>query len=313
MNDAPDKIVRELRENPDAYREAGAKEGEVWGKTFSSPEFKRIAAEDQEAARTLQPMRGLALPGLARQRGLTFESGLSLACGNGRAERDLVQQKICARFHGIDISERAIAEAEAQAGDLPLTYEVADLNHVRLAVASYDLVVTTNCLHHVLELEHLAEEIWHSLRPGGYLWVHDYIGETQFQYSDERLVLLNRILAILPERYRIHHLRNRRVIDTITRPQPGKLVSPFEAIRSAEIVAVFSQWFDIDYRHEQNALMHLLCPPGLRSNYLETEDGPAIFELLMLLDATLVEHGILTPHTGMYLMRRKAGLSRSAT
>ena len=40
--------------------------------------------------------------------------------------------------------------------------------------------------------------------------------------------------------------------------------------------------------------------------YTETEDGPVIFELLMLIEGLLIEHGILLPHTGQYLMRRKA-------
>jgi hypothetical protein len=44
----------------------------------------------------------------------------------------------------------------------------------------------------------------------------------------------------------------------------------------------------------------------MRANYTETEDGPAIFELLMLIESLLVEHGVLSPHTGQYLMRRKA-------
>lgn len=45
----------------------------------------------------------------------------------------------------------------------------------------------------------------------------------------------------------------------------------------------------------------------MRANYTETEDGPIVFELLMLIEGLLVEHDILAPHTGQYLMRRKAG------
>jgi hypothetical protein len=52
--------------------------------------------------------------------------------------------------------------------------------------------------------------------------------------------------------------------------------------------------------------MGRLCPRGMRANYTETEDGPVIFELLMLIEGLLVEHGVLSPHTGQYLMRRKA-------
>ena len=169
----PSSIIREFREKPDSYREASAKEGEVWGETFSNAQKKIIFDEDRQAADRLRPTRGLGLRAILRARNLTFESGLSLACGAGRAEREFLKQGICKRFHGIDISDRAIEEARQLAGDLPLTYEVADLNRVVLAENSYDFVTTSSCLHHVLELEHLAGEIWRSLTPGGYLWIHD--------------------------------------------------------------------------------------------------------------------------------------------
>jgi len=68
---------------------------------------------------------------------------------------------------------------------------------------------------------------------------------------------------------------------------------------------VFARWFDIEFRNEQNSFMALICGTGMRANYTETEDGPALFELLMAFDALLIENGVLSPHTGLYLMRRR--------
>jgi SAM-dependent methyltransferase len=305
-----EQIVEALRSNPEAYQAAAKVEGEVWGRVFSDADAKTVWEEDRIAAMRLRPGRGVSLARIFRERHLTFRSGLSLACGSGRAEREFLRLGICERFHGIDISQDVIAEARENGRGLDLTYEAADLNRVSLEPAAYDLVITQNCLHHVLELEHLAGEIWRSLKPGGYLWIHDYIGESQFQFSDLRLEIANRILEIVPERYRRDRLRN-RVLSTIGRPKPGALASPFEAIRSAEIVPVFSRWFDIDYRHEESAFMGRVCPRGMRANYTETEDGPALFELMMLIESLLVEHRILAPHTGQYLMRRKPDLLRT--
>ena len=223
----------------------------------------------------------------------------------GRAERELLKLGICERFHGVDSSPEAIAEARQNTQGLDLTYEAADLNRLVLEPGAYDLVLTQNCLHSVLELERLAEQIWRALKPGGCLWIHDYIGERQFQFDDRRLDIANRILAVLPERYRRDRVRN-RVLRTIARPQPDVLAASLEAVRSADIVPVFSRWFDIEYRHEESAFMGRVCPRGTRANYTETEDGPVIFELLMLIEGLLVENGILAPHTGRYLMRRKA-------
>jgi len=300
-----DQIVHALRSSAEAYEEAARNEGEVWGRVFADAGAKAVWEEDRVAALQLRPGRGLSLARVFRERNLTFRSGLSLACGSGRAEREFLRLGICERFHGIDISVEAIAEARASGRGLNLTYKTADLNQVVLEPGAYDLVITQNCLHHVLELEHLAEQIWRSLRSAGHLWIHDYIGESQFQFSDRRLDIANRILAILPERYRRDRLRD-RVLSKITRPQAGALASPFEAIRSAEIMSVFTRYFDIEYRHEEGAFMGRICPRGMRANYTETQDGPALFELLMLTESLLVEHGVLSPHTGQYLMRRKS-------
>ena len=288
------------------YENAGKRGADVWSRVSFEADTKASAwEEDRIAALKLRPGRGPGLARVFRERNLHFQSGLSLACGNGRAEREFIRLGICERFHGIDVSSDAIEEARQNARGLDLTYETADLNRLVLQLGAYDLVLTQNCLHHVLELEHLAEQIWHSLKPDGCLWIHDYIGESQFQFSEQRLEIANRILAILPERYRRDRVRD-RVLRTIARPNPGALASSIEAVRSAEIVPVFGRWFDIDYRHEEGAFMGRLCPRGMRANYTETEDGPVIFELLMLIEGLLVEHGVLSPHTGQYLMRRKA-------
>jgi len=82
----PSSIIREFRERPESYRQASEKEGEVWGETFSNAQKKILFDEDRQAADRLRPTRGLGLKAVLRERNLTFESGLSLACGAGRAE-----------------------------------------------------------------------------------------------------------------------------------------------------------------------------------------------------------------------------------
>ncbi len=91
----------------------------------------------------------------------------------------------------------------------------------------------------------------------------------------------------------------------IKTPQPGCLASPFEKIRSEEIVTVFEQWFTIEWRKEFTALLHLVAPSGTRVAYTENEDTKALFEVLLLLDQLCIEEGILKPTGGQYLMRPK--------
>jgi SAM-dependent methyltransferase len=302
----PREHIEGLRSDRTAYLEAAVLEGLAWGRMFSDDRMKALREEDQAAGRQLRAYRFVkALPAIVQSRKLRFERGLSLACGTGRLERQLISLGVCDGFQGLDVSEGAIAAARtaAEAEQLEITYGVGDLNHVELEKEGFDLVVTQNCLHHVVELEHLAEQIWRCLKPGGMLWIHDFVGESQFQWSDARLDVANRIWASLPERYR-RNRRDGRAQAKLERPTVGNLASPFEAIRSAEILAVFQQRFEIEFRAESDAVLFLVFPFATRANYLETEDGPLVFELLMMIDRLLTEYKILPPLSGQYLLKK---------
>jgi SAM-dependent methyltransferase len=299
------EIVRQAMADRSIYDAMAARENEVWGKILPDRESSESAITDMQAGAQLRVNRHLSsLSTLARERKLKFEHGLTLGCGAGRRERELVQNGICQSFHGIDISENAIATARkiAREQNLPLTYEVADLNFVKLPEKKFDLVVAQTCLHHILFLERVAEQVWRSLRSTGYLWIHDFIGETQGQYDSKRLTIMNQLLAALPEKFRKNKIPGRLVTE-IKRPEPGHLGSPFESIRSSEILPVFQQWFSIEWKLEVSAFLHLVAPPGTRAAYLENEDTKALFEVLMLLDDLCIKEKIVQPTGGQYLMR----------
>ena len=299
------EIIRRAMSERSVYDAMAARENQVWGKILPDLERSQTRAEDAEASLHLDVSRHFSsLLRVAQERNLKFENGLTLGCGAGRCERDLVSRGVCRSFHGIDISEEAIAAAReiAKEQNLPLTYEVADLNFVELPEKRFDLVVAQTCLHHVLFLECVAEQAWHSLKSNGYLWIHDYVGETQQQYDPKRLSTMNQVLAVLPEKFRKNKI-NGRLVTEIKRPEPGHLGSPFESIRSGEIVPVFQRWFTIEWKLEFDAFLRLVVPQGTRSAYLENEDTKALFEILMLLDHLCIEEKIVPPAGGQYLMR----------
>jgi SAM-dependent methyltransferase len=302
------EIIKRAMSDRGVYDAMAARENEVWGKILPDLERSEARIEDSEASAKLGVARYTSsLLRVARERNLKFENGLTLGCGAGRCERELVGRGVCRSFHGIDISGKAIATAReiAKEKDLPLTYEVADLNFLNLPEKTFDLVVAQTSLHHVLFLERVAEQVWRSLKSDGYLWIHDFIGETQGQYDPKRLSTMNRILAILPEKFRKNKI-NGQLIAEIERPEPGHLGSPFESIRSGEIVPVFQRWFTIEWKLEFNAFLHRVAPPGTRAAYLENEDTKALFEILMLLDRLCIEEKIVQPTGGQYLMRPRA-------
>jgi SAM-dependent methyltransferase len=299
------EIIKRAMADRTVYDAMAMRESEVWGKILPGMENSEVAIEDRNASWSLRIARYQStLLRIAKERGLKFEHGLTLGCGAGRFERLLVHRGVCRTFHGIDVSEKAVATAReiAKNENLPLTYEVADLNFVELPEKRFDLVVAQTSLHHVLFLERVAEQVWRALKSDGYLWIHDFIGETQGQHDPKRLSMMNRILAILPEKFRKNKI-NGRLITEIKRPKPGHLASPFESIRSGEIIPVFQRWFTVEAKTDYDAFLRLVVPPGTRAAYLENEDTRALFEVLMLLDHLCIEEKIVAPTSGQYLMR----------
>jgi 2-polyprenyl-3-methyl-5-hydroxy-6-metoxy-1,4-benzoquinol methylase len=302
------EIIERAMADRKAYEAMASREGEFWGRVLPALEHSEARAQDVAAAAELRLARQSgSLRHLAKEKGLKFEKGLTLGCGAGRLERSLLNDGICRSFHGIDISEQAIAEARetAKREGLPLTYEVADLNFVELPKKTFDLVVAQTSLHHVLFLERVAEQVHGCLKDDGYLWIHDFIGETQGQYDPKRLSLINRLLAILPEKFRTNRITG-KTKQKVTAAEPGRLSSPFEKIRSGEIVTVFESWFTIEWGREFGAFLHWVVPLGTRVAFTENADTKALFELLMLLDQLCIEEGIVRPTGGQYLMRPRS-------
>ncbi len=303
----PSEIIRELLNDSDLYQEKAARESEVWGRIFSNEKQIEFRKTDRAAAKTLRVGRDkMSLIPTLRRQGLQPVSGLSLACGSGRAERNFIAQGICQRFHGVDVAEKALEEArkEAASASLDITYEQGDLNSIQLKPASFDLVLAQNCLHHVLQLEHLADQIHRSLTPQGALWIDDYVGETQFQYSEKRIETANAVLALLPEKFRTNRATG-KIVDQVKRPVPGRLISPFEAIRSAEIMPVFLERFEVLERRQSGGIMRLVTPLGAKTEYAQSEDTRALFALLQYLDETLVKEGVIEPSGTQCLLRPK--------
>lgn len=224
---------------------------------------------------------------------------LSIACGSGGLELFAAQQGLCATIEGVDIAPRAIelAQQQAAAQGIPQAqFRVQDLERTRLPHQHYDVILCGMGLHHIRRLEFFYEEARTALRPGGWLLLNEFVGASQWQWSDTQLVLANRLLNALPERYRMHAI-HKTVKTSITRPtiEHMNAVDASESIRSAELLPLLNEHFTIIERRDYGGtILHLLLE-YIIGNF--QPDDPHAIELLTLLAATeqaLLETGVLT-------------------
>ena len=93
---------------------------------------------------------------------------LDLGCGFGWFCR-WARRQGAARVLGIDVSEKMLARARADTDDSAITYTRADLEHLELPPAAFDLAYSSLALHYIERLEALLTQVHRALVPGGCL------------------------------------------------------------------------------------------------------------------------------------------------
>ena len=231
---------------------------------------------------------------------------LSVGCGFGIIERILRQRDICQLIHGLDVADGAIQGAiqEAEAEGLQgLTYELADLNTVTLPAEKYDVVYAHAALHHVLQLEHLFEQIKKTLKPDGFFIVYEYVGPSQMQFPQHHLQLADVFLKTIPERYRRMRRREgikqeapRFSLETMNSSDPS------EGIRASEIVPLVASRFEIRHLRYLGGTLLLLIFNEIAGNFRE-EDAEImpLVDALIALDNFLVDNAVL-PSYHVYMV-----------
>ncbi len=234
---------------------------------------------------------------LLRARGweMPIERCISLGCGFGALERDLARRGMIREIDAYDLAEGAIAEARRFAraeGHDGLRYHVADLEALHLPAASLDAVFAHQSVHHVEGLEGLFTDLRRALRPGGILHLHEFVGPTRFQWTGAQLEAVNALMDSLPPRLR--RLPSGEPKGVMRRPTLEAMlaVDPSEAIRSADIMRVLPQHFEIlEERRIGGALLHLALGDIAQNFDGEDPEDHAHLERFFALEDALMSEG----------------------
>lgn len=199
---------------------------------------------------------------VAQDLGFSFpvSSALSLGCGFGDLERGYTQYNFAEVHEGIDFAEGAVIEAARlarEAGMHHIRYSTADLNTAELPEERHDVVLAHQSVHHIEQLEHLAEQVHRTLKPGGLFMMNEYVGLNRIQIEPTQRAFANVLFSLLPERYlRKSDGTIRRSIELATADEVAAH-DPSEAIRSQDIVAVMGDVFDLVGRRDYGGnLLH---------------------------------------------------------
>lgn len=234
---------------------------------------------------------------------------LDLGCGSGLKSVAVFQAGSTSEADGIDVSEERVAEGKRTRASIgmPGRFEVADVNVCSLSRGAYDLIFSSHSFHHFLKLEHIMSEVSAALAPGGLFVLEEFVGPTQFQWTDQQIDLVRSLMTLLPDEYRM--LRWNALKPYEGRPTVAEVVavSPFESIRSSEIVPLFRQHFEIvEQRLLGGTLQHLLYN-GIVHNFGPERVAAADYvRAFQQVEDALVDHGLL-PSDFQLLVGRALG------
>lgn len=243
-----------------------------------------------------------------------LERILSLGCGAGDLERRLWREGIARAYEGIDVAPAAIERARAAAAALPdadIRYQVADINKVELAAQHYDAVFCHMSAHHFANLEGIFAQVHRALKPGGFLFLDEYVGARQFQWGQRQVELIDLLRRHLPEKW--VRTAEGEFLRSFRAPTVEELVAvdPTEAIRSDEILAVVAKYFVVsEFRGYGGNLLHgLLDHIGV--NYVDDDaDAQAMLETFMALEDWALRHGIVEHDFAIIVAQRPEDVGR---
>jgi SAM-dependent methyltransferase len=221
---------------------------------------------------------------------------LDLGCGAGQKSLAVFQAGSARELHGLDISEDRIGEAERMRAERGIAgaFRVADVNTATLPANMYDLIFSSHSFHHFLALEHVMAQVHDALTPTGLFILEEFVGPTQFQWTDRQIALVRALMELIPEDLRM--LRWGAVKPYEGRPEVSDVVaaSPFESIRSAEIEPLFHRFFRVvEIRKLGGTIQHLLYNGIVHNFTLDRPDAVRQVQAIIEIEDALIDAGLL--------------------
>jgi SAM-dependent methyltransferase len=209
----------------------------------------------------------------------------------------------------MDASAGALEEARRAAraeNASALEFVRADLNALDLPRDAFDVVLMNMSLHHVRNLEGTLDAVQGALKPGGILIANEFVGPSQFQFTDLQLAVSAAVLEVLPERWRMDRDTGRPKTRYVRQPRAHwNEVDPSEAIRSDEIVPEVLKRFELLARRDYGGtLLHLALEHVVHNFEAGDERDVAAIRLMGLLEQLLIDHGVLESDFTLLALRK---------
>ncbi len=143
------------------------------------------------------------------------------------------------------------------------------------------------------------------MTPRGLFILEEFVGPTQFQWTDAQIERTKELTDSIPDRYRRHALGAIKPYEG--RPTVAEVVasSPFESIRSAEIGPLFERYFEVLHRKDLGGTIQHLLYNGIVHNFVPGDpEAEAILRRVWETEDALIDSGRLPSDFQLLIGRR---------
>lgn len=225
---------------------------------------------------------------------LPYKKGISVACGTGTKEMELLEGNIVAHFDCYELSEEAIArgrqEAEKRNLNGRISFHHSDAFKNSFPSGSFDFIYWDNAMHHMFDAYAAMRWSKELLAVGGCFFLFDFVGPSRFQWTDEQIRILKNILESLDDAYFL-------IPDSeyMWKKEPSRMTveemiqaDPSEAVDSDNILPSFKEFFPDGTIIPLGGLIYALALDGILVNIPEKS---ILLDKMLKLDALFSRQG----------------------
>lgn len=283
-----DRLIAEEKEHyaaieiTDRLTEGGVHAHDSWGHYWQRIGSRLAAAGFGDLATFLEH----------RNRGLDRPLRI-LSLGSGYCGHELQLAENLDADHRLtctDINPALFKKARevAEQKRLRIDFEEADLNFMTVDPGAYDLIFAHASLHHVINLEHLFDQIAAGLAPhSGVFHLVEVVGKNRKLIWDENEAFANRMLDALPE----------EVTRGVRLRVEEAAAEGMEGVRQEDILPLLRERFEPLFECAHGAFMRFICTDSRLGKLLDPGDLQlrSYLDLLIDIDESTVRNRLLRP------------------
>lgn len=231
---------------------------------------------------------------------LPFKKGISVGCGTGKKEMNLILQNVVESFDLYELSEGMIEKGKELAKELGVLDRVnfvqQDVFEVVMKKGQYDFVHWGDSLHHMLDVDEAVKWSKKVLKKGGLFFMDDFVGAARFQWSDKSLEIGSKVREVFQDtKYLVNPYSRDTLLPTkLHRPDIHKMIQsdPSEAVDSNNIIKAINKYFpNAEIKCTGGLIYHLVLSDMLNNIDEGKTEDQILIKLLMVIDELTAEIG----------------------